>query len=294
MICFVLPMDWSKIVQKYSFYNRQRKICHKLRNYHITEMPDYLRFNPWILNGYRSPELSTVECFKSIGYLHNETINILSHGIPIVYVVLNYRSIFSAHLFQSYLTYCHIISCLSPWLGSFLYHVLMNHKLGRKVYFKLLQGDMLGIWITQTFGALTTISSSFIMCSKATRYYTTLFYLLLSIYALYKGLTANSAWQRPFSFSLLVFMRVVAFITRLSTQTQTLKDLHIVHVVMQELWPIFGAIIAATRIPERFCPGQFDLFLNSHNIMHCMVVLGAIHMHLAFMTDIRIVLDNPL
>ncbi|KAL0274668.1 UNVERIFIED_CONTAM: hypothetical protein PYX00_002741 [Menopon gallinae] len=52
----------------------------------LNDMPKYLQFNPHILTGYR-PMLSTVESIKSLFYLHNETVNILSHGIPIVYIL---------------------------------------------------------------------------------------------------------------------------------------------------------------------------------------------------------------
>lgn len=55
---------------------------------------------------------------------------------------------------------------------------------------------------------------------------------------------------------------------------------------MQELMPITGALISAARIPERWYPGKFDLALNSHNILHITVVLGAIHMHLATCYDL--------
>jgi hypothetical protein len=50
---------------------------------------------------------------------------------------------------------------------------------------------------------------------------------------------------------------------------------------MQELWPISGAFISASRIPERWWPGRFDFAFNSHNLLHLFSVLGALHMHWA-------------
>lgn len=55
---------------------------------------------------------------------------------------------------------------------------------------------------------------------------------------------------------------------------------------MQEILPIIGAVISATRVPERWWPGKFDYILNSHNIMHVFVVLGANHLHLATCSDL--------
>lgn len=46
----------------------------------IGDVPKYLRFNPFILKGYRRPELSSQQCIYSLCYFHNETVNILTHG----------------------------------------------------------------------------------------------------------------------------------------------------------------------------------------------------------------------
>jgi hypothetical protein len=46
---------------------------------HWKDMPQHLQFNPYVLTGYRP--LQTVKgCLTSLFYLHNETINILTHG----------------------------------------------------------------------------------------------------------------------------------------------------------------------------------------------------------------------
>lgn len=43
------------------------------------DMPKHLQFNPYIFTGYR-PMLSFWGCLNSLFYIHNETINILTHG----------------------------------------------------------------------------------------------------------------------------------------------------------------------------------------------------------------------
>lgn len=279
----------------------------------IDDMPEHLRFNPWILSGYRAPQQSTAQCIKSIGQVHNETVNILTHGFPILYVLLNSRQILAPpHSLPCFLTYCHLVSCLSPWLGSFLYHVFMNHKAGPALYLRLLQADMAGIWITQTFGALTTLNASFMALGEPSRRAFLGLYLCLAMWALRKGFIARSASQRALSFAPLVAMRSVALVARLSTSLLVANSWHLTHLLNQELLPILGAFLSATRVPERFCPGVFDLFLNSHNLMHCLVlfssvslstanpfftlqvVLGGIHMHHSFLYDIAIVRAGQL
>lgn len=43
------------------------------------DMPTHLQFNPYVKTGYR-PLLSAWGCVHSLSYLHNETVNILTHG----------------------------------------------------------------------------------------------------------------------------------------------------------------------------------------------------------------------
>lgn len=44
------------------------------------EVPAYLQFNQYVLNGYRPPNLTVSQCLASLLYFHNETINIMTHG----------------------------------------------------------------------------------------------------------------------------------------------------------------------------------------------------------------------
>lgn len=43
------------------------------------DMPQHLQFNPYVLTGYR-PLQTFKGCVNSLFYMHNETINILTHG----------------------------------------------------------------------------------------------------------------------------------------------------------------------------------------------------------------------
>lgn len=148
----------------------------------IEEMPSYLQFNKYILSGYR--QLGDFwGCMKSLGYLHNETLNILTHGnlltywwlvkthsslqycvivflsvAPIIYIMLYWQTMFpwgkiEGNVFLNILGWAHIASSLSPWIGSVIYHLFMNYnKGGERFYQILLQIDMFGIWVTECFG----------------------------------------------------------------------------------------------------------------------------------------------
>lgn len=45
----------------------------------IEDVPNYLRYNPYIKCGYRQ-QLDIKQCCSSLFYLHNETVNIYTHG----------------------------------------------------------------------------------------------------------------------------------------------------------------------------------------------------------------------
>lgn len=51
-----------------------------------------------------------------------------------------------------FLSFCHVFGSVAPWCGSFVYHLFMNIEKGEKVYYTLLKLDMIGIWVSQSFG----------------------------------------------------------------------------------------------------------------------------------------------
>lgn len=60
-------------------HDDENKIFKKSTLLHWKEMPEHLQFNPYILTGYR-PLSDAWGCISSMWYLHNETINIVTHG----------------------------------------------------------------------------------------------------------------------------------------------------------------------------------------------------------------------
>lgn len=55
------------------------------------DMPRHLQFNPYVKTGYR-PLLSAWGCIHSLFYLHNETVNILTHGEYFYYVIVTWSN----------------------------------------------------------------------------------------------------------------------------------------------------------------------------------------------------------
>ncbi|XP_046989920.1 progestin and adipoQ receptor family member 4 isoform X2 [Schistocerca americana] len=203
------------------------------------DMPAHLRFNPHIRAGYR-PLQGVRGCLASLFYLHNETINILTHGAPILYIIVSWPDLIPWNEVDSYfLSWCHLLGAGCPWIGSFIYHLFMNLEHGEKIYYRLLQLDMLGIWVSQSIGALPAISASTYCLPRLCRYVIVCFYCVLSIWGLYKDLVSA-----------------------------------------------IGGIIGALQIPEKWFPGAVDMCLNSHNIMHILVLTAVYSMHKSSISDL--------
>ncbi|XP_022247582.1 progestin and adipoQ receptor family member 4-like isoform X2 [Limulus polyphemus] len=248
------------------------------------QSPIYLQFNPYIFKGYR-PILTTWGCIRSLFYLHNETVNIVTHALALMYALICLPTLLPWHQIQiPVLPYCHVVATFAPWLGSFIYHLFMNHEGGCKTYMKLLKWDIIGIWITQTCGAFTTIYAGTACLPLLLCYGVRFMYLMFCMKALFAATFASSAWQRRTSFLFLLLMRLFVLCIRLTTfgggHSQAL-----VHVIMQEMWSVTGAVISATHVPERWLPGKLDIVFNSHNIMHVLVIFGVMHMHWAVEKD---------
>ena len=82
--------SFEKLEDKDSMYGRFKKTSNshsrdkgspkKTKNLlHFRDMPPHLQFNPYIFTGYR-PLLTFWGSINSLFYLHNETINIVTHG----------------------------------------------------------------------------------------------------------------------------------------------------------------------------------------------------------------------
>ena len=244
-----------------------------------------MRFNKYVYSHYRPP-LDIMGCIASLTYWHNETINILTHALPAIFILtaipwmLPWRS-----LTVPWLPWTHVAACLAPWIGSTLYHLFMCHRSGRVAYYMLLKVDLLGIWFTQTLGALVTICATIHCFQPDTQTTFLLLYLGVCLLCLYQAMTVSTVWGRRFAFTAPFIIRVLCLGLRLSPYGGGAPDTT-THVVLQDLIAIIGVYIGAVRIPEKWFPGKLDLVFNSHNIMHVLVVVAQYHMHQAASLDL--------
>lgn len=84
-------------------------------------------------------------------------------------------------------------------------------------------------------------------------------------------MTAWSPWERRLCFLLPFVMRMSIWVMRASSYGGG-DPAAFQHVILQDLVSIVGAAIGAMHVPEKWFPGTVDFYLNSHNIMHVLVV----------------------
>ncbi|KAG7190542.1 hypothetical protein KM043_006643 [Ampulex compressa] len=257
-----------------------------------SDMPRHLQFNPHILTGYR-PLMTVRQCLWSLFYIHNETVNILTHGFAILYMLLTVPQLLpwnTQGTLVGVLSWCHLIGAVSPWVGSFLYHLFMNLNYDESLYRTLLKVDMIGIWLCQSFGAIPMVAAA-AHCLPDKLWYCCIFvYCFLSMWGLLKAMSADSPWERRLCFAPPFFMRMIVMTLRcFGVGGGSPKAL--IHIVLQDLVAVIGATIGALRIPEKWIPGKLDLVLNSHNVMHVMVVLAVCSMHAATVLDLAWIAD---
>ncbi|XP_044538708.1 progestin and adipoQ receptor family member 4-like isoform X2 [Gracilinanus agilis] len=208
--------------------------------------PSHLQFNPFILTGYR-PASSISGCVRSLFYLHNELGNIYIHG-------------------------------------SVLYHLFMCHRGGNRVYSHLLALDMCGVWLANSLGAIPMIQCT-LVCWPSLRLFTLVMYAFLSVMAGWRALTALSTTARLQAFGWQAIARLLVFGIRwLGIGTGAPRSL-LCYLRMDAL-ALLGGLVNVARLPERWGPGIFDYWCNSHQIMHFLSVISILQMHAGVVPDL--------
>ncbi|XP_045925487.1 progestin and adipoQ receptor family member 4 [Micropterus dolomieu] len=135
-----------------------------------------------------------------------------------------------------------------------------------------------------THGALPIIHIT-LLCYPAIRRAALLAYILLSAHGIYYATTARSnihrlrafIWQGLFRFSLFLF-RVYG------SGVGSPNSLRLF--VIMDCLAVIGGLVNIIQIPERFIPGFFDNWGNSHQIMHVMVICSIIYLHWGTLEDL--------
>ncbi|GFR07944.1 adiponectin receptor protein [Trichonephila clavata] len=259
------------------------KVCN------FSSLPKWMQDNDYLLRGHRPPLPSFSECFRSMFRIHTETGNIWTHflgcvsfiGIAFYFLTRPSNQIQWREKVVFAIFFAGVITCLGM---SFVFHTVYcrSEKIS-KLFSKL---DYCGIAFLIIGSFVPWLYYGF-YCSFQPK----LIYMVLVI-VLGTATVIVSLWD-TFSEPRYRSLRAGVFVAfGLSGAIPA------IHYLFVEGWfPTFytapfawlclmgvlyitGAIFYALRVPERFCPGKCDIWFNSHQIFHILVIVAAcIHYH---------------
>ena len=245
----------------------------------LAEVPFYIRRStPHLHTAHRLNHDTFWRCVRSLWSLHNETINVWSHLIPVFLflhllsrVIADPRKGEAEHIVFA----CYLGSCCLLCSFSSVYHLFNCHS--ERIHDIVVRLDYAGI--------LFVVASSFAM---------SLFYgfrclpLLRNLY-LFSALLLDavllvlSLRHMPLAARRRLFLGAVLFAAVPLSHLALLYGLD--HALLRRVMTVLALYALAfsfyaSRFPERWWPGRFDLLGSSHQIWH--LILNAAFLYFYF------------
>ncbi|KAL1456631.1 hypothetical protein WDU94_001346 [Cyamophila willieti] len=265
-----------------------RKVWHASWNVcHFQHLPQWLQDNDFLHTGHRPPLYTFKECFKSIFRVHTETGNIWTHllgciafiGISIYFtysvdIELKEKLVFAAFFLGA-------IVCLGL---SFAFHTLHCHSehVGR-LFSKL---DYCGIALLIMGSFVPWLYYGF-YCSFLSKviYLTSVVILGAAsiIVSLSKQFSEPS--YRPLRAGVFMSFGLSGVVPAMhygyvEGWFDKVAQASLGWLLLMGVLYIIGGLIYALRVPERYFPGKCDIWFQSHQIFHVLVVSAAfVHYH---------------
>ncbi|KAF3939450.1 hypothetical protein ABW19_dt0203404 [Dactylella cylindrospora] len=262
----------------------------------IYALIDYNELEPWqkdneyILTGYRKLSYSYYISLRSILQIHNETGNIWTHllaALLFLYSLSNFittslptlRS--SASSTDILAISIYYITVINAWALSTNYHTFTNHshdvhKFGNEL-------DHLGIVLVVWGSAIPASYFAFRDVPGITRY---VHYFINTVLAIACGyVTLRPKFRHPQYKIWRFYVYLVLVTSALLTVGQGWymfgfeemdRRMGVRNFLMLGVWQTTGGIVYAARAPERWVPKRFDNWGHSHQLMHVLVVCGAV------------------
>lgn len=261
---------------------------------HFDMLPSWMRDNDYLHFGHRPQLGSFAECFRSIFRIHTETGNIWTHLIGfimfIIATIVFYIKPFcdnchqDIHVSDKLIFLFFFIGAMLCLLCSTLFHTVSCHSPDVSSLFSRL--DYCGIAILIVGSVIPWLYYGF-YC----QFYTKLTYMIV-VGVLGIATMVVVMWEKfnqPayrsmraavfVSLGCLSALPAIHFIVQYGLkESMNQASLHYM-LIMGALY-LTGALLYATRVPERFLPGKCDIWFQSHQIFHLLVVVAAfVHYH---------------
>ncbi|GIZ38490.1 hypothetical protein CKM354_000190700 [Cercospora kikuchii] len=243
--------------------------------------------NHYITSHYRPASNSYSKSFHSILSLHNETINIWTHLLGSLFAILSstflYHSLkprFQQATHQDVLVFACFFLGATVCLGmSATFHTISNHSAPVQKFGNRL--DYMGIIFLIWGSFIPSIYYGFAREEALRRVYWSMITTIgAGTFIVIMHPKFRSSEWRPFRAAMFIMMGLSAIVPvlhglKLYGLEQMQRQIGLSWLVLQGVLYITGAVIYAARVPERWKPGQFDLFGSSHQIFHVLVLLAA-------------------
>lgn len=254
---------------------------------HWDDLPHWQRDNHHIHTGYRPASSSFLSSFQSLGYLHNETVNIYSHLLPAViaapaayglYHLLSprYRNAAESDILAFSCFFTGAAFCLGM---SATYHTISNHspvvaRIGNALDYIGIVGLIVGSFVPSVFYGFYCVPD------LQHRYWTMICTIGMGCVVVSALPRFRTPTWRPFRAAMFVGMGLSAVFpvihgVILFGFDRMRQQIGLSWLFLQGFLYILGAGIYAARVPERLMPGRFDIVGSSHQIFHVLVVCAA-------------------
>lgn len=247
-----------------------------------------MKDNEYILTGYRRQSTSYHRSIKSILALHNETGNIWSHLTGALLFALSlfrfHRSVWpqisSGQLGDIIAVSVYYLGVVNCFILSSTYHTMSNHS--KEVHKFGNELDHLGV-VFVIYGSTMPGTFFEFYCHPGLR---TWYWVMSTTFAVASAVfTLRPKFRQP-------AYRKARFYTYTSLGASTFfpiihglfiygyeevnRRMSLDYFLGLGVLNFTGAAVYAARIPERWFPRTFDIWGSSHQIMHVLVVLGAL------------------
>lgn len=257
------------------------------------DLPDPWRINPHIVRGYRFHE-AKLDCVRSVLSLSNEFFNIWSHAIGLVIVLavafyfyptsVNFSNSTKSDVFIAAVFFFAACKCL---VCSTLWHT-MNSIAQQPLMERFACVDYTGISLLVAASIMTTEYTAF-YCEPVSRT------IYISATACLGVAGVVLPWHPRFNRADAAWSRVAFYVTLAATGFLPIFQLHLTrgpgwawhfYAPIGKSLAVYvgGAVMYASKAPERWLPGAFDYVGGSHNLWH-LAVLAGILFHYKAMQD---------
>ena len=253
-------------------------IFQKGKLYNYDQVPGYLQDNDFIYSYYRSA-YSYQESFRSFFQLHNQSGNIWTHAFgTFLFIYLAFDLWKHGEYLEEDNILLTIFLCCSTYTLFFssLFHLHLCVSLEVERFWGCL--DHSGISASIAGGSIA-IMYLLLHCEGSVRLWWTLLLAMCNMVGIFGPMFPfwTRVSFRPIRTAIYLSSGAAVFLPGLyylyvngSGKLPTNSAMwYLLSMIIQY---VLGAFIYVTRVPERFWPGKFDLFLQSHQIWHVLVV----------------------